>query len=92
MSSSQILEEVRARVRAQAKNQCGYCLSLQKYMLGILESEHIIPKALVGTDDEENLWLACRLCNAFKGIQIHGRDPSQTARLSCLILVNKGGH
>ncbi len=75
MSSSQISEEVRARVRIQAKNQCGYCRSLQKYVLGVLEIEHIIPKALGGTDDEENLWLSCRLCNSFKGVQTHGRDP-----------------
>jgi hypothetical protein len=75
VSSRQISEEVRARVRIQAKNQCGYCRSLQKYVLGVLEIEHIIPKALGGTDDEENLWLSCRLCNSFKGIQTHGQDP-----------------
>ena len=75
MSSSQIPEEVRARIRVQAKNQCGYCRSLQKYVLGPLEIEHIIPKAAAGTDDEENLWLACRLCNNFKGIQTHAKDP-----------------
>ncbi len=75
MSSSQIPEEVRARVRVQAKNRCGYCLSLQKYVLGPLEIEHIIPKAAAGTDNEENLWLACRLCNNFKGIQTHAKDP-----------------
>ena len=75
MSSSRIPEDVRARVRAQAKDRCGYCRSLQKYVLGVLEIEHIIPKALGGTDDEENLWLSCRLCNAFKGIQTHGQDP-----------------
>ncbi|WP_337907033.1 HNH endonuclease signature motif containing protein [Iningainema tapete] len=51
MSSSYICEEVRLRIRTQAKNQCGYCRSLQKYVLGILEIEHIIPKALGGTDD-----------------------------------------
>lgn len=55
------------RVRAAAKDRCGYCLSLQKYVLGILEIEHIIPKAAGGSDDEENLWLACRLCNSYKG-------------------------
>lgn len=75
MNSSRIPEEVRARVRTQAKDRCGYCRSLQKYVLGVLEIEHIIPKALGGADDEENLWLSCRLCNAFKGIQTHGRDP-----------------
>ena len=45
---SQIAEAVRTRVRAQANNQCGYCHSLQKYVLGILEIEHIIPKAAGG--------------------------------------------
>lgn len=73
--SSRHFEEVRARIRIQANNQCGYCRSLQKYVLGILEIKHIIPKALGGTDDEENLWLSCRLCNSFKGIQTHGQDP-----------------
>ena len=71
---SQIPEKVRAQIRIQANNQCGYCLSLQKYVLGILEIEHIISQAAGGTDDEENLWLACRLCNAYKGIQTHAKD------------------
>lgn len=75
MSSNQISEELKARVRTQAKNQCGYCRSLQKYVLGMLEIEHIIPKAKRGTDDEDNLWLACRLCNNFKGTQTHAKDP-----------------
>jgi hypothetical protein len=80
---SQISEEVRARVREHANNQCGYCLSLQKYVLGVLEIEHIIPKAAGGTDDEENLWLACRLCNSYKGTQIQAKDPitNRQARL-----------
>jgi 5-methylcytosine-specific restriction endonuclease McrA len=73
--SRYISEEVKARVRKEAKEQCGYCRSLQKYVLGILEIEHIIPQALGGTDDEENLWLACRLCNSYKGVQIHAKDP-----------------
>lgn len=72
---SQISEAVRTRVRQQAKHRCGYCLSLQKYVLGILEIDHIIPKAAGGSDNEENLWLACRLCNAYKGTQTHARDP-----------------
>ncbi len=71
----QIPEAVRARVRAQANHQCGYCLSLQKYVLGVLEIEHIIPKAAGGTDEEENLWLACRLCNSYESIQTQAEDP-----------------
>lgn len=37
--------------------------------------EHIIPLAAGGNSDEENLWLACPLCNGFKGSQIHAVDP-----------------
>jgi len=41
----------------------------------MLEIEHIVPQALGGTDHEENLWLACRLCNGYKGIQTAALDP-----------------
>ncbi|ACK70868.1 HNH endonuclease [Gloeothece citriformis PCC 7424] len=75
MSSSPIPETLKIRIRQEAKNRCGYCLSLQKYVLGILEIEHIIPKAKGGTDDESNLWLACRLCNNYKGRQTEAKDP-----------------
>ncbi len=45
MSSGWISEIPREKIRTQAGEQCGYCRSLQKYVLGILEIEHIIPKA-----------------------------------------------
>jgi hypothetical protein len=73
--SSAISNEVRARVRARAGNRCGYCLSPQHLVLGPLEIEHVIPTAGGGTDDEDNLWLACRMCNNFKGMQTHALDP-----------------
>lgn len=79
MRPPQISAAVRARVRAAAHNRCGYCQSSQRYVLGLLEIDHILPKARGGTDAEENLWLACRLCNSFKGTQIRARDP-QTGR------------
>jgi hypothetical protein len=40
-----------------------------------LHVEHIIPLAAGGKSDEENLWLACPLCNGFKGSQTHHLDP-----------------
>ncbi len=76
-----ISDEIRDRVRAQAGDRCGYCRSLQKYVLGILEIDHLIPTAKGGTDDEDNLWLACRLCNSYKGTQTHGRDPVTGRRI-----------
>ncbi|MBW4621170.1 MAG: hypothetical protein KME17_17650 [Cyanosarcina radialis HA8281-LM2] len=53
--TSYISQEVKARIRKEAKEQCGYCRSLQKYVLGVLEIEHIIPKALGGTDEDRHL-------------------------------------
>jgi hypothetical protein len=66
---------LRQRVRQQAANRCGYCLSKQEYVWGQLEIEHIIPTALGGKDEESNLWLACRMCNNYKSAKITHPDP-----------------
>ncbi|NOT54963.1 MAG: hypothetical protein HOP18_10185 [Deltaproteobacteria bacterium] len=50
MSHRYIAETVRARLRAQARERCGYCLSVQQYVLGRLEIDHLIPRARGGTD------------------------------------------
>jgi len=75
MTPGTISDALRARVRSQAGNRCGYCLARQEYVPWVLEIEHIVPKSKGGTDDEENLWLACHSCNLFKSDQTHGRDP-----------------
>lgn len=75
MTSRKVPEDLSARVRAAAENRCGYCLTHQRYAMQVLEIEHLIPKTKGGTDDEENLWLACRLCNNAKSTQTHGYDP-----------------
>lgn len=67
--------EVRDRIREQADNRCGYCLSPQLLVLGPLEIEHINPLSKGGSDDESNLWLACRMCNNFKAAQTSALDP-----------------
>lgn len=72
---SSLNKKLRQRIREQAQNRCGYCLSHQHYVLGKLEIDHIIPVAVGGADDEENLWLACRLCNSYKGVQTKTVDP-----------------
>jgi len=40
-----------------------------------MEMDHIIPKTLGGSDDESNLWLACRNCNNAKQNRTHAVDP-----------------
>ena len=37
--------------------------------------DHIIPKALGGTDDPSNLCAACYRCNEYKGAKTHDLDP-----------------
>jgi len=39
-----------------------------------LEIEHLVPKAAGGEIVEENLWLACRECNAHKAKKIEAID------------------
>ena len=73
--SPRISGDVRSRVRMAARDRCGYCRSPQDLVLGPLEIEHILPTARGGTDGEQNLWLACRMCNNFKGVQTHALDP-----------------
>lgn len=67
--------DVDRRVRAEAKNRCGYCLSPQRLVMARLEVEHMIPLAHDGTDDESNLWLACPLCNGHKSDRVRAKDP-----------------
>ncbi|NJN65781.1 MAG: HNH endonuclease [Chloroflexaceae bacterium] len=76
-------DAVRQRVREQARDRCGYCQGKQQYVFAPLEIDHIIPTARGGTDEEDNLWLACPMCNSFKGIQAQALDPlsGQYARL-----------
>jgi hypothetical protein len=75
VSRPRIPAAVQARVREQAGHRCGYCLSPQHLVMARLEIEHIFPQARGGPDDEDNLWLACPLCNNFKSDQVEGLDP-----------------
>jgi hypothetical protein len=75
MTSRYLGRALRQRVREQAGDRCGYCLSHQRYVLGRLEVEHILPRARGGGSNEGNLWLSCRVCNSYKGTKTHGRDP-----------------
>ncbi len=71
---SHVSDKLRQRIVEQAQNRCGYCLGEQRYVFAPLEIDHLRPTAKGGTDDEENLWLACPLCNAYKGTQTQGID------------------
>lgn len=71
---SRISSKLENKIRLQAKNRCGYCQLPQKLNPTLLEIEHILAVSQGGTDDEENLWLACRECNSHKSSKVYGFD------------------
>ncbi|HYX30735.1 MAG TPA: HNH endonuclease [Pyrinomonadaceae bacterium] len=74
-----MLPSTKARVRERAGNACEYChLHQNDSPLAVLHIEHIIPKSHGGSDDLDNLALACIDCNLHKGPNLTGIDP-QTA-------------
>ena len=74
----------RATVRERAGNRCEYCqLHQDDSPLAVLHIEHLIPRIHGGTDDLENLALACIDCNLHKGTNLTGIDP-ETNRVTPL--------
>lgn len=71
-----ITEEVRSRIAEAARRRCGYCLTPQEFTAMPMHIEHILPLSAGGSSDEENLWLACALCNGHKATQTHYLDPA----------------
>jgi hypothetical protein len=75
MSKAYIAKAIRERVATQARDRCGYCLTQERVVGTPMEIDHIIPEALSGQTVEDNLWLACSLCNDHKGDKIAALDP-----------------
>ena len=75
MSEGYIPKALRERVARQARYRCGYCLSAEAVVGAPMEIDHIIPQSLGGPTEEDNLWLACSLCNDHKADRIAALDP-----------------
>ncbi len=75
MSNSRISKSLREFVRERAQDRCEYCVS-PTWLTGQLhEIDHIMPRALGGTNDVDNLCLACASCNGQKHDDIAAIDP-----------------
>lgn len=70
-----VTETDRQFVLERAHACCEYCQSQMRYATHGFSVEHILPKAKGGTDDLENLALACQGCNNFKFTRTEARDP-----------------
>lgn len=67
---------VRVLVRERAGDQCEYCQRRQETSpLFRLQIEHIIPIKHDGSDELDNLALACAECNLKKSSDLAGFDP-----------------
>jgi len=75
MSRTYIPKWLRDRVAVQARYRCGYCQSAEAIVGAPMEIDHIIPESLGGLTQEENLWLACSLCNDHKADRVTALDP-----------------
>ncbi len=62
-------------VRQQAGYCCEYCRLAEAGRLARFHIDHIIAIKHGGTDDDNNLCLACPKCNAHKGDNVAALDP-----------------
>ncbi|MEW6156322.1 MAG: HNH endonuclease signature motif containing protein [Verrucomicrobiota bacterium] len=62
-------------VRQRAGNRCEYCHLPQEFSGLRFHVEHIVARQHRGTNDADNLALACPECNCHKGTNLTGVDP-----------------
>ncbi|MBW4441148.1 MAG: HNH endonuclease [Plectolyngbya sp. WJT66-NPBG17] len=58
-----INDRTRQSVRDRAKFLCEYCHSPERSSSVVFTLDHLIPQSLGGSDEFDNLALACRRCN-----------------------------
>ena len=75
MSRAYVAAGLRRRVADQARYRCGYCLTAEDIVGAPMEIEHIVPESAGGSSEEDNLWLACTLCNSHKSDRTTAVDP-----------------
>jgi HNH endonuclease len=68
--------EIRAQVFERARGCCEYCQSQRDFSHDDFSVEHVIPRSVGGTDDLENLAMACQGCNNRKYTAIQATDPA----------------
>lgn len=78
MGRSQIPEVIQAQARTRAKGLCEYCHAVEKWQYVCFTIDHVIPLQRGGSNDLDNLALACFHCNRQKSAYISGFDPVST--------------
>ncbi|UQA55219.1 HNH endonuclease [Polyangium aurulentum] len=86
VATDRTFERAEIRGRAGWVGKCIHCRSAitvddQGEPIGPATIEHIVPRNHGGTDDVENLALACARCNSLKGIRHDARRADDPRRL-----------
>ncbi len=79
MSDLRIPKALRQKITEQARHRCGYCLTSEFVVGAPMEIDHLIPLSFGGPTEENNLWLACPLCNEHKSDRIAALDAQTNA-------------
>ncbi len=75
MSDATILAATRRLIIERAQERCEYCLTHQDNSPYTHEIDHLVARKHGGTNDPENLALACLPCNRRKGSDLTAIDP-----------------
>lgn len=70
-----IPESVKKQIVNSDKNRCCYCLTTEANSGIAMTHDHIQPISKGGKTSFENVCLACRACNEFKGNSTETLDP-----------------
>lgn len=73
--------ELREAVRERANSLCEYCHTDERWQLVQFTVDHIVPLADGGSDDLENLALACFHCNRRKSDKQTVDDPNRRSMI-----------
>jgi hypothetical protein len=68
-------EALRRQVETTDKHRCCYCLTSEENSGIAMTIDHIIPRFQNGETSFENVCLACRSCNEYKGKNTNATDP-----------------
>ena len=77
-----VTPKIRQLVRERANYLCEYCHSSEETSAAKFDIDHIIPRSLGGSDELDNLALACQRCNRYKYNFITGIDPQTQATIA----------
>ncbi|HRI61320.1 MAG TPA: HNH endonuclease [Saprospiraceae bacterium] len=75
MAKQRLSISIRRLVFQRAQGCCEYCKSQADFATQSFSIEHIFPIAKDGSNDPDNLALACQGCNAHKSAKIEATDP-----------------